>query len=76
MRCCAGRRKHEIGHRGFLELGGARLINQAIEATAGSAMHFGDRLCDVLGDAPTLDFLRFVLQDGDRRAVVGPVRAR
>ena len=44
----------EIGHRGFLELGGARLVNQAIEATAGSSMHFGDRLCDVLGDAEAL----------------------
>ena len=50
----------EIGHRGFLELGGARLVNQAIEATAGTSMHFGDRLCDVLGDAETLEFLRFV----------------
>jgi len=52
----------DIGHRGFLELGGARLVNQAIEATAGSSMHFGDRLCDVLGDAPTLDFLRFAFR--------------
>ena len=52
----------EIGHRGFLELGGGRLVNQAIEAAAGSAMHFGDRLCDVLGDAPTLDFLRFAFR--------------
>jgi uncharacterized protein Yka (UPF0111/DUF47 family) len=52
----------EIGHRGFLELGGARLVNQAIEATAGSSMHFGDRLCDVLGDAEALEFLRFVFQ--------------
>ena len=25
-------------------------------------MHFGDRLCDVLGDAETLDFLRFVFK--------------
>ena len=50
----------DIGHRGFLELGGARLVNQAIEATAGSSMHFGDRLCDVLGDAQTVSFLRFV----------------
>jgi uncharacterized protein Yka (UPF0111/DUF47 family) len=52
----------EVGHRGFLELGGARLVNQAIEATAGSSMHFGDRLCDVLGDEETLEFLRFVFQ--------------
>lgn len=52
----------EVGHRGFLELGGARLINQAIEAADGSAMHFGDRLCDVLGVAETEQFLRFVLR--------------
>ena len=54
--------ENEIGHRGFLELGGARLVNQAIEATAGSSMHFGDRLCDVLGDAEALNFLHFVFQ--------------
>ena len=52
----------EIGHRGFVELGGAKLVNQAIEATGGSSMHFGDRLCDVLGDAATVDFLRFVFR--------------
>ncbi len=52
----------EIGHRGFLELGGARVVNEAIEATAGSSMRFGDRLCDVLGDVETIDFLRFVLK--------------
>jgi uncharacterized protein Yka (UPF0111/DUF47 family) len=52
----------DIGHRAFLELGGARLVNQAIEAVAGSAMHFGDRLSDVLGLADTQAFLRFVLR--------------
>jgi len=52
----------DTGHRGFLELGGARLVNQAIEASAGSSMHFGDRLCDVLGDAETLEFLHFVFR--------------
>jgi uncharacterized protein Yka (UPF0111/DUF47 family) len=52
----------EIGHRGFLELGGAKLVNRAIEETAGSAMHFGDRLCDVLGDDAAMDFLRFVFR--------------
>lgn len=54
--------ENDIGHRGFLELGGARLINQAIEATAGSAMHFGDRLSDVLGVPDTETFLRFVFR--------------
>jgi uncharacterized protein Yka (UPF0111/DUF47 family) len=52
----------EIGHRGFLELGGAHLVNQAIEATAGSSMHFGDRLCEVLGDTEAVAFLHFVFQ--------------
>jgi uncharacterized protein Yka (UPF0111/DUF47 family) len=60
-----------LGHRGFLELGGARLVNDAVEATAGSAMHFGDRLCDVLGDAAAIGFLRFVL-----RAASQGLRAR
>ena len=52
----------DVGHRGFLELGGAFLVNRAIEATAGSSMRFGDRLCDVLGDAETIAFLRFVFR--------------
>ncbi len=52
----------EIGHRGFLESGGARLINQAIEATGGSTMHFGDRLCDVLGEEAAQSFVRFVFR--------------
>jgi uncharacterized protein Yka (UPF0111/DUF47 family) len=54
--------EEEVGHRGFLELGGARLVNQAIEAVAGSAIHFGDRLCDVLGVEETEAFLGLVLR--------------
>ena len=65
----------ETGHRGFLELGGARLVNQAIEATAGSSMHFGDRLCDVLGDAETVAFLRFVLHAATEGLLSGQSQA-
>ena len=54
--------KEDIGHRAFLEAGGPRLINEAIEETAGSAMHFGDRLCDVLGDEAALEFVCFVFR--------------
>jgi len=61
----------DVGHRAFLELGGSRLVNQAIEATDGSALHFGDRLSDVLGVAETVQFLRFVL-----RAATDCLRAR
>lgn len=61
----------EIGHRGFLELGGARLVNQAIEGTAGSAMHFGDRLQEVLGNEAALDFLRFVFRTATEGLLAG-----
>jgi uncharacterized protein Yka (UPF0111/DUF47 family) len=54
--------QNEVGHRGFLEIGGAGAINAAIEATADSAMHFGDRLCDVLGVEPAVAFIQFVLR--------------
>jgi len=65
----------ETGHRGFLELGGAQLVNQAIEATAGSSMHFGDRLCDVLGDAEALNFLRFVFRIATEGLLTGMSQA-
>lgn len=52
----------EVGHRGFLEMGGAQIINRAIETVSGSAMHFGDRLCDVLGDDAALKYVQFVLR--------------
>ncbi len=52
----------EVGHRGFLELGGAHLVNQAIEAASVSGIHFGDRLCDLLGEAETVAFFQFVLR--------------
>ncbi len=64
-----------VGHRGFLELGGATLVNRAIEASAGSAMHFGDRLCDVLGDAEASAFLRFVLQAATESLLAGGSQA-
>ncbi len=67
--------ENNIGHRGFLELGGARLVNQAIEAAAGSSMHFGDRLCDVLGDAETQAFLRFVFQTATESLLSGTSQA-
>ena len=64
-----------IGHRGFLEQGGATLINRAIEATAGSAMHFGDRLCTVLGDAETSAFLQFAFRAATEGMLAGQSHA-
>ena len=67
--------EQEIGHRGFLELGGAQLVNQAIEATAGSSMHFGDRLCDILGDAEAQKFMRSVFQAATEGLLSGQSQA-
>ncbi|HVO98362.1 MAG TPA: DUF47 family protein [Bryobacteraceae bacterium] len=53
----------EVGQRGFLELGGAKIINQAIESVSGSAVHFGDRLCDVLGDEAAVEFIESVFRE-------------
>jgi uncharacterized protein Yka (UPF0111/DUF47 family) len=63
-----------IGHRGFLELGGARLINRAIETTSGPSMRFGDRLSDVLGDAEAQAVLRVIFQTATEGLLSGASR--
>jgi uncharacterized protein Yka (UPF0111/DUF47 family) len=63
--------RNDVGHRGFLELGGARAINAAIEATPDSGMRFGDRLCDVLGSEPAVDFVQFALRAAARGLAEG-----
>jgi uncharacterized protein Yka (UPF0111/DUF47 family) len=50
---------HDIGHRGFLECGGEQLIYDAIEVSANGLFHYGDRLCDVLGDEAAFTYLQF-----------------
>jgi uncharacterized protein Yka (UPF0111/DUF47 family) len=52
----------DIGHRGFLELGGARLIWDAVEATAAPSIHLGDRLYDVLGEEAAYAFVQFTFK--------------
>lgn len=52
----------DIGHRGFLELGGARLIWGAVETTAATSIHLGDRLCDVLGEDLAFAFVQFAFK--------------
>jgi uncharacterized protein Yka (UPF0111/DUF47 family) len=53
----------EVGHRGFLELGApASSTRRSRRWPARRSVHFGDRLCDVLGVEETEAFLRFVLR--------------
>ncbi len=51
-----------IGHRGFLELGGAQLIWGAVETRAANPIHLGDRLSDVLGEDSAFVFVQFAFR--------------
>jgi uncharacterized protein Yka (UPF0111/DUF47 family) len=54
--------RHEIGHRAFLELGGAELVASAVRRAAPARLGFGEELADVLGREATLKFLRTALR--------------
>jgi uncharacterized protein Yka (UPF0111/DUF47 family) len=51
-----------FGHRAFLELGGERLVFDAIDYAARGRLHYGQPLDEVLGPAQTAGYLKFVLR--------------
>jgi uncharacterized protein Yka (UPF0111/DUF47 family) len=53
---------NELGHVGFLKMGGEQLIYDAIKKTAKSPLHFGDEFEQVLSRDKAVEFLRFVLR--------------
>ena len=54
--------RHEIGHRGFLELGGAELVAAAVRHATPARIGFGEELGSVLGREATIDFLETALK--------------
>jgi hypothetical protein len=42
--------RHRVGHRGFLEFGGAELVASAVHHAASSRIGFGERLDNTLGE--------------------------
>jgi hypothetical protein len=52
----------DFGHRGFLELGGAEAIFEAVRRVAGARVPYGTRLDAALGVEKTSDFLRQALR--------------
>jgi len=54
--------RHHIGHRAFLELGGADLIASSVQHATPARIGFGDRLDHVLGRPAAVDFLKNVLR--------------
>jgi uncharacterized protein Yka (UPF0111/DUF47 family) len=52
-----------IGHRGFLELGGERLVYEALEFAQQTPLHYGERLDETLGADAAFDYLQFVMNE-------------
>ncbi|HVP69419.1 MAG TPA: DUF47 family protein [Anaeromyxobacteraceae bacterium] len=53
---------NEVGHRAFLQLGGERLVYEAIEHAATAPVRYGQRLDEILGKEAAVEFLQFVLR--------------
>jgi uncharacterized protein Yka (UPF0111/DUF47 family) len=54
--------RHEIGHRGFLELGGSELVAATVRHATPARIGFGEELSSVLGREPTVEFLKTALR--------------
>jgi len=65
----------EVGHRGFLEMGGDQLVYDAMAAVLRTPVRFGERLEDAIGADPASGFLRFVLRETAEGLVEGRSRS-
>ncbi len=63
---------HNLGHRGFLKLGGERLLYEAIEFAHRTPLHAGERLYEALGAEAAFEYLQFVF----RETTTGLLQAR
>jgi uncharacterized protein Yka (UPF0111/DUF47 family) len=61
----------ELGHMGFLRLGGARAVFDALDFAARGRGHFGQTLDDVLGRDRAERFLQFVLRSAVTELLAG-----
>ena len=53
--------EHETGHAGFLQLGGEKLIYDALEMAARFPLRYGEPLHQILGREKTMEYFRWVL---------------
>jgi uncharacterized protein Yka (UPF0111/DUF47 family) len=63
--------RQRVGHRAFLELGGAELVASAVHNAAPTRIGFGDRLDRALGRAAAVDFLKAVLRASAEALLAG-----
>ena len=61
----------EVGHMGFLRLGGDRVVLEALDFAARGELHLGQLLEDLLGPARVTEFLQFVLRTASEAARAG-----
>jgi uncharacterized protein Yka (UPF0111/DUF47 family) len=52
----------DLGHRGFLALGGERLLYDAIEVAQPAPLRYGEKLYDAIGPEAAVGFLKIVLR--------------
>jgi uncharacterized protein Yka (UPF0111/DUF47 family) len=51
-----------LGHRGFLALGGERLLYEAIDFAQQTPLRYGERLHEAIGPDVAVEYLKFVLR--------------
>jgi hypothetical protein len=54
---------HDLGHRAFVDLGGADLVFEAVHRAAAGRIPYGVRLDEALGATECVEFLQRVLRD-------------
>ena len=64
----------ETGHLAFLELGGERLIYEALELASSIPLRYGEPLHAILGREQTMDYLQFVLRTASKGLLAGTSR--
>jgi uncharacterized protein Yka (UPF0111/DUF47 family) len=62
--------EEETGHIAFLELGGERLIYEALELASSIPLRYGEPLHEILGMEQTMEYLQFVLRTASKGLLV------
>ena len=63
--------EHDLGHRGFLELGGVDLIFDSVRRVASGRIPYGERLDEALGAEECAEYLQHVLRDSSEGLSAG-----
>lgn len=61
----------KLGHRSFLQLGGERLLYEALELARPTPLRYGERLHEVLGAQAAYEYLQFVFREATAGALHG-----